>query len=150
MQRSISDQKSIKVFLYIILFIVYNSLSTIYLFLPPLFAVLFVLFSKALDDDDSLQIILVSFCLLIFEVNFNYLFFSSIIYFYILYRFIMPKLAQNFSCNACIKISTIILSYLGYYIFLEIISNIFLLPEPEINFYTLYYIVIEFFIVGLL
>lgn len=150
MQRSISHQKPLIPFIYIILFIIYGSLSSIYLFLPPLLAVLFVLFSKAMNKNDFLLLILVSFCLLLFEANKGYVVFSTIIYFALVYKFVMPKIIQNFSCNSCIKISYVLLAYLGYYIYLVLISNIFLLPPPELNFYIFYYIVIEFFLVSLL
>ena len=138
MQRSISHQKPLVPFIYIILFIIYGSLSSIYLFLPPLLAVLFVLFSNAMRREDLLMLILVSICLLMFEANKGYM------------LFVMPKIIQNFSCASCIKISYVLLAYLGYYIYLVVISNIFLLPAPEINFYIIYYIIIEFFLVSLL
>ena len=150
MQRSISDQKPIVPFLYIVLYVIYSSLASIYPFLPPLLAVLFVLFSRALQREDTLALFLIAFCLVVFEANFGYLLFSSLIYFYIQYKFIMPKIIQNFSCNACIKISYVLFTYLGYFAFLTLISNIFLLEAPEINYYIIYYIVIEFLIVSLL
>ena len=150
MQRSISHQKPLVPFLYIVLFAIYGSLSSVYLFLPPLLAVLFVLFSQALKKDDLLMLVLVSFCLLLFEANKGYMLFSTIVYFGIVYKFIMPKIIQNFSCSSCIKISYVLLAYLGYYIYLVIISSVFLLPPPEINFYIIYYIIIEFFLVSLL
>lgn len=150
MQRSISDQKPIVPFFYIVLYIIYSSIATIYPFLPPLFSVLFVLFSRALNRGDSIAVLLISFCLLVFEANYGYLLFSSIIYFYIQHRFIMPKIIQNFSCNVCIKISYVLFTYLGYFAFLTLISNILLLEAPEINYYIIYYMVIEFFIVSLL
>jgi len=150
MQRSISHQKPLVPFIYIILFIIYGSLSSIYLFLPPLLAVLFVLFSSAMKREDLLMLVLVSICLLMFEANKGYMVFSSIVYFALVYKFVMPKIIQNFSCASCIKISYVLLAYLGYYIYLVIISNIFLLPAPEINFYIIYYIIIEFFLVSLL
>ena len=150
MQRSISHQKPLVPFIYIILFIIYGSLSSIYLFLPPLLAVLFVLFSNAMKREDLLMLILVSICLLMFEANKGYMVFSSIVYFALVYKFVMPKIIQNFSCSSCIKISYVLLAYLGYYIYLLVISNIFLLPAPEINFYIVYYMIIEFFLVSLL
>ena len=150
MQRSISDQKPIVPFLYIVLYILYSSLGSIYPFLPPLLSVLFVLFSRALTRGDSIAVLLISFCLLVFEANYGYLLFSSIIYFYIQHKFIMPKIIQNFSCNSCIKISYVLFTYLGYFAFLTLVSNIFLLEAPEINYYIIYYIVIEFFIVSLI
>jgi len=150
MQRSISSQRPITLLVYIALFVLYSSLGSIYLFLPPMFSILFVLFSRAMFKEDALGILLVSFCLLVFEANYGYLLFSSIIYFYILYKFIMPKIIQNFSCNACIKISYVLVTYIGYFLFLTLIANIFLLEAPELNYYIIYYIVIEFFIVSML
>ncbi len=150
MQRSISHQKPIIPFLYIILFVLYDSLGTIYPFLPPLLAVLYVLFSRALDNNDTVSAFLIVLCLVIFEVNYGYMFLSSVIYFYILYKFIMPKLVQNSSCSICIRAITVILIYLGFFLFLTLLSNIFLLPQPSINYYIIYYIVIEFFLVSLL
>jgi len=150
MQRSITHYKPLVPIFYVVLFIVYGSLSTIYPLLPPFFAVLLVLFSKALDTNDSIFILLISLCLVIYEANFGYILFSSIIYFYIVNKFIMPKLTQNFSCTSCVRIAYVLLAYIGYYLFLTLLSNIFLLETPDIDYYIIYYIVIEFFIVSLL
>jgi len=150
MQRNISHQKPIVPIVYIVLFVLYSSLGSIYPFLPPLFAILFVLFSRALERGDSLSLMLISFCLIIFEANYGYMLFSSIIYFYILQKFIMPKITQSFNCNSCINIASVVLAYVGYFLFLTLISNIFLLPKPEINYYIIYYIVIEFLLVSLI
>jgi len=151
MQRSISNKKSIKnYFIYTILFVVYESLSSIYLFLPPLFGVLFILLISAIDKSDTIAVIFIAFCLVVFESEKGYILFSSIIYLLIVYRFILPKINQNFNCYSCIKISYIILAYIGFYLFNSLFANIFLLPIPSINYYIVYYIVIEFFIVSLL
>jgi hypothetical protein len=150
MQRSFSNQKPIVPFIYITLYVIYSSIATIYPVLPPFFAVLFVVFSRALDRKDSMALLLVSLCLVIFEVNYDYLLFSSLIYFYIQYKFIMPKVIKNFSCKSCVKISYVLFTYLGYYLFLTLLSNIFMFESPELNYYIIYYIVIEFFIVSLI
>jgi len=150
MQRSLSHQKPLTPFVYIVLFVLYTSLSSVYLFLPPMLAVLFVLYSKALDKNELLLIVLISFCFMLFEANQGYFLFSTILYFSLVYKFIMPKLAQNFSCKFCLKVSYVLLSYIGLYLFLTLISKVFLLPSPEINYYIVYYIVIEFFLVSLL
>ncbi|MDY0234237.1 MAG: hypothetical protein RBS11_09420 [Sulfurimonas sp.] len=150
MQRSISNQNSLAPFVYVALFIVYESLSSIYPFLPPLFGVLFLLFADALKKEDSLYIFLCAFCLIIFESQMGYPLFSSIIYLGLIYKFVLPKLKKNFSCNSCIKASFVLLSYLGFYLFLSLLSNVFLLPMPQLNYYIIYYIVIEFFIVSIL
>ncbi|WP_321778308.1 hypothetical protein [Sulfurimonas sp.] len=150
MQRSIINQNPLAPFAYVILFIAYESLSSIYLFLPPLFAVLFVFFINAIKKEDSLEIFLVSFCLIVYESQMGFPLFSSIIYFGLIYKFVMPKLKKNFDCKSCIKVASVVLSYFGFYLFLVLLSNIFLLPMPSMNYYMLYYIIIEFFIVSIL
>ncbi len=150
MQRSIFNKSFITTFFYVVIFFIYTALSGIYLFLPPLLAVLFILFAKALKKQDTLYIFLVAFCLVIFESQNGYMLFSTIIYFSLMYKYIMPKIVQNSSCSSCIKIATVILVYVGFFIFNSILSNIFLLPMPSINYYVIYYIIIEFLIVSLL
>lgn len=150
MQRSISHQKPVIPFLAVILFVLYDSLGSIYPFLPPLLSVLYVLFSRALNNDDTLSIFVVVMCLVVFEANYGYILFSTVVYFYILYKFIIPKVIQNSSCTVCIRALMVLLVYFGYFFFLSLLSNIFLLPQPSINYYIIYYIVIEFFLVSLL
>jgi len=150
MQRSISHQKPIIPFLYIVLFVLYDSWGSIYPFLPPLLAVLYILFSRALDNNDTVSFFLIVLCLVVFEANYGYMLLSSVVYFYIVYKFIMPKIIQNSSCATCIRAVTVILIYLGFFLFLTLLSNIFLLPQPSINYYIVYYMVIEFFLVSLL
>jgi len=150
MQRSISYNQSLVPFIYVVLFGVYSSLSSIYPLLPPLFALMLMLFSRALDRKSSILILLVSLCLVMFEANFGYMLFSSVIYFYIAIKLIMPKIEQNFSCASCIKIAYVLLAYLGYFLFLSLLSSIFLFESPGLSYYIIYYILIEFFIVSLL
>ncbi len=150
MQRSISHQNPLAPFIYVVLFIAYESLASIYLFLPPLFAVLFVLFANALKRDDSVALFLISFCLIIYETQMGFTLFSSIIYFGLVYKFVIPWLKKNFDCAVCIKVAYVLLAYIGFYLFLVLLSNIFLLPMPTINYYIIYYIIIEFFIVSIL
>lgn len=150
MQRSITHQNSLTTLFYVVGYVIYSSIATIYPFLPPLFAVLFVLFLKALEEENFKNLILVSFCLLIFEANNGYILFSSITFFYILHKLVMPKIHLNFSCPNCIKVSYILLSYIGYFLFMSLLGNIFLFPLPDISYYIIYYIVIEFLIVSIL
>ena len=150
MQRSIPNQKPVTSLLYIALFVIYGSLSSVYIVLPPLLAVLFALYSDAIKKDNFAAILFISFCLVVFESNKGYPLFSSIIYFTLAYKFVIPKIIKNFSCVSCVKISYVLLAYLGYYLFLMIIAKIFLLPQPNIDYYVIYYIVIEFLFVSLL
>jgi hypothetical protein len=150
MQRNISHQKSLEPFVYVALFSIYIGLSSIYLFLPPLFAILFIYFTKSIKKQDTIAMFLVSLCLVLYEAEKGYTLFSSIIYFVIVYKFIMPKLSQNSSCLLCIRISAVLLTYIGFFFFSLLLSSVFLLPEPAINYYVIIYIVIEFFIASIL
>ena len=150
MQRSLSHKKSLTPLIYVALFVIYESLSSIYLFLPPLLGVLFLLFMNSLKKEDTMAFFLVAFCLLIFESEKGYLLFSTIIYFGIIYKFVLPKLKQNFNCNTCINISIVLLAYIGFYFFNVLMSTVFLLPLVGISYYIIYYIVIEFLIVSVL
>jgi len=117
MQRSISNKNTLITFIYVILFFAYTALSSIYLYLPPFLAVLFILFSRALKNEDTLYLLLIVFCLVVFEAENGYVLFSSIIYFSLIYRYIMPKIVKNSSCNLCIKLLTVILVYFGFFLF---------------------------------
>ncbi len=150
MQRNSPNQTNSIIFLYVISYILYASLSSIYLFLPPLFSVLFVLFKKAIDEQDLKNLAIVSFCLVIYEANFDLILFSSIVYFSLLYKFLVPKIEQNISCKHCINFIYVFISYFGFYLFMLLISNIFLLNKPAIHYYVIFYILIEFLIVSLL
>jgi len=131
-------------------FVAYTALSGIYLFLPPLFAFLYLLFSKALKQEDVVSLFLVAVCLLFFEAQNGYMLFSTIIYFTLMHKYVIPKIKQNFNCDVCINLSIVILVYVGFFLFCSLLSNIFLLPMPSINYYVLYYMAIEFLILSLI
>jgi len=150
MQRSIINKNPLGAIVYLLLFFFYESLSSIYLFLPPLLAVLLVLFLKAMKDNDFYFVLYIGLYLIIFEADKGYIAFSSIFYFIFVYKFIEPKLVQNFNCSFCIKISYVLLAYLGFYLFTLLLSKIFISVTPELDYYLIYYLVIEFFLVSLL
>ncbi|ABB44352.1 conserved hypothetical protein [Sulfurimonas denitrificans DSM 1251] len=132
------------------MFLVYTALSGIYLFLPPLLTVLYFYFSKALKKEQTSVLILTIFCLLFFESENSYVLFSTIIYFSILHKYIVPKITQSFSCVTCINFMIVLFVYVGFFLFYSFLSNIFLFALPAINYYVIYYIVIEFLILSIL
>ena len=150
MQRSISYQKPIVSILLFFIFILYETLSSIYLFLPPMLAVLLLLFVKALQNRDIVLLLCISLLLIIFEADKGYHAFSILIYFVLLYKYILPTLVQNISCKGCVKLLYVLFAYIGLYLFSYMLSMIFLIPIPSIDYYIIYYIVIEFIIVSFL
>ncbi|MDK9693064.1 MAG: hypothetical protein OEL19_02300 [Sulfurimonas sp.] len=150
MQRSLSYQNPLTPYFYGVLFLLYTALSGIHLFLPPLFAILYFYFSKALKNEDSIALFLLIFCLILFEAANGYVLFSAIIYFFLLHRYIVPKIMQSFSCAACIRFIVALLVYLGFFLFYSLLSSVFMFPSPHINSYVFYYIAIEFLILSVL
>jgi hypothetical protein len=145
MQRGIINKVYIKYFSVLILFI-YDSISVIYSFLPPLLGVMSLFIYKALDEDDRYFLFVLSIYLVIFEANRGFLLFSTILFLLLTYYYIIPKLRNITICKKCLYPIYIALSYIGYFLFTLILS--FLLNVDYINFdyIVIYYILIEIII----
>jgi len=150
MQRSITYPFYIKAFMLFTLYLVYESLSTIYLFLPPLFGILFYYFIRALDKQDIALLLLVVALSLVYEADKGYLMLSSLVFFSFTYKFINPKLEQLIECRRCLDLIYIIIAYLGYWLFSLLLQQMFLLEFSTIDWHVVWYIVFEFLVVGLL
>ncbi len=150
MQRSFPNQISLDSVILLPLFLLYESLSSIYLLMPPLFGVIFYFFIEKKSLDNFASMLFFAFILIIFEAEKGYLFLSTFFYFTLVYTSIIPYLKQNIVCELCLKLIFIIIAYIGYYLFISLLSHIFLLELPIIDYHLVYYIVIEFFIVSLL
>ncbi len=131
-------------------YIFYVSLSTIYLYLPPMMAVLYVLFRNALNKRDSLALGFVIIALLVLEAEKSFLAFSLLIYFLIVYRFIDPKIQQSINLKSLRDLLYVLVIYIGYFLFYTLVSQIFLFEGIRPDLYIVYYIIIEYFIVSLL
>ncbi len=103
MQRSLSDKKILNNTGIVIAFVLYQSLSSIYLFLPPLLGVLFFYFIYALEKEEVGSLILVIVLLLLFEAEKDFLLFGTLVYFTFVYRFVIPRLRIIISCRVCLK-----------------------------------------------
>jgi hypothetical protein len=112
--------------------------------------VLFVLFIDALDNKKSVNFIFILLSLIIYEATMGFSLFTSIIYFTLLYKLVVPRLKKSINQPYLLKFIYVLLAYIGFFLFLELLSSIFLMPYPEMSYYVFYYIFIEFFIVGLL
>ncbi len=150
MQRSITYPLYIKAITLFLLYLVYESLSTIYLLLPPLFGVLFFYFIRSLNKQDISLLLLVVVLLLVYEADKGYLFFSSLVYFSFVYKFILPKLEQVIECKRCMHLIYIIFAYIGFWLFSLLLQQIFWLELATIDWYVVWYILFEFLLVGLL
>ena len=146
MQRNITYQKYLNIVIVLAIFLVYESLSNIYIFLPPFLAVMFVIFINAIKKHDSVILFATSFALMFFEAQKGYVLFSSIVYFTLVYKLLILKMDKYIQCVACTKIIMVLLAYVGYYFFSYTLAQTFLLNEPEFSWYVIYYIAVEFFL----
>jgi hypothetical protein len=150
MQRSLSYKISLAPIILLPLFVFYESLSSIYLLMPPLLGVLFHFFIKSKESENFRLLISIIIMLIIFEAEKGYLFLSTLFYFTLLYQFIIPTLKKNIVCKSCLNLLFMILAYGGYYLFALLMSHIFLLEAPKVDYYVVYYILLEFFVVSLI
>jgi len=150
MQRSIAYPYYIKAFSLFVLYLLYESLSTIYLFLPPLLGVLFFYFIRALDKQDISLLLLVTLMLLLYEADKGYLLFSSLVYFTFVYKFILPRLQQMIECKRCMLFIYVFFAYIGFWVFTLLLQQVLWMELPTLDWHVLWYIVFEFFVVTLL
>ena len=150
MQRSLTYKSALRYALWSLLYALYVSLGSIYLFLPPLLALLFFFFHEALRRESSVMLFFIVIDILVLEAQKDFLTFTLIIYFLLLERFLVPKIEQSINSRHLRNFLYVLLAYGGYVLFAALLSQIFLIPGISFDFYILYYIVIEFFIVSVL
>lgn len=150
MQRNRAYQNPLILTLFALAFVVYEALGMRELFLPPLFGLLFYFYVRALDTSDALLFFLTLFMLLIAEVSKGFWTFSSVIFYTLSYFLLLPWIRTAVLCKACLNGIIVTYAYLGYWLFLVLMSNMFALPAPHLDWRGLFYIAIEFVIVGLL
>lgn len=147
MQRSLPYQNALSQLLLVGAYILYASLSTLYLLLPPLLAVLFVAFYKALNRHDLFGLLIIIMMMLIFEAEKGFWFGSTVLFFTLVSQLMIPKLEQLVQCRACMGTIFVALAYPGYWLFIWTSNKVFLLELPAMEWHIVLYMVIEFLIV---
>ena len=141
MQRIGTDYRPVETIAWFLLLIVYESLSTLYAYLPPLFGL--VLAYLYVKNDEKTYFFVFAY-LLFFEANHSHIIFSTWIFAWIFIKFIMPLAEENIVCKRCLHVLAIFVAYIGFYLF-SLIFN-FLLGIEGDNFeylIFLYYVVVE-------
>ena len=150
MQRNRADQNALTRLLPALFFVVYEALAMRYLFLPPLFGVLFFFYIRALDRQDSFDFFLAVFMILVAEASKGYIFLSVLFFYTVSYFFLLPRLRNAVSCRLCLNGIIVAYAYIGYWAFAVLFANMFALATPLFDYRAVFYIAIEFFLVGLL
>lgn len=149
MQRSLTYQNALSHLFWLIAFGIYSALSSIYLFLPPMFALLGFLFYRALARHELGTLIVFSVMLLMVEAEKGYWFGSSILFFTLLCHYGMPKLEKIMRCDACIKVIFVVSAYVGYWGFVWMINSVLLFQMPALDWHILFYMAIEFALIAI-
>lgn len=106
--------------------ILYGAISTMYPFLPPLFGFMVVLF---VETGKKYFFWILAF-FLFYEAEHNHIAFSSWIFLYLYFRFVLPVLKNFLACKVCIHVLNVVLSYLLFYalnyIFYFIVGDVFI------------------------
>jgi hypothetical protein len=147
MQRSFPYQNVISRLFIVGVFIVYISLSSFYLVLPPLLAVLFLAYHNALSKHNLFELSIIASMLLVFEAEKGFWFGSTIVFFTALSIYFLPKLEQLIQCRMCMAAIFVTLAYPGYWFFILIVNSVLLLPQPAIDWHIVLYMIIEFLVI---
>ncbi|NWF66498.1 MAG: hypothetical protein HXX81_03410 [Campylobacterales bacterium] len=141
MQRSITYQTNIKHLFIFVFLLMYLSISSNMLMLPPLFGVAFIYFIKNFENRFVLFFIFIY--LLFFEALDDFILFSSMLFFYISYYLIYKNLSNIVVCYKCLIPILVAWSYIGFFIFSNILSYILNIDLFEFQLITIYFILIE-------
>ncbi len=147
MQRSLTYQDIGKLVALFALLLFYEVLSSIYLYLPPLLGLAFLLFVYAIEHDRLEYLVFTLAYLLVFETDREFLLFSTLFFFTIAYRIGLLKLRQIVSCDKCLDYMSIALAYLGFWFFSIILNQIIWIDLPQFDWTIFYYIFIECLVV---
>lgn len=150
MQRSITYKSTVSDLLWVAVFGIYIALSSIYLFLPPMLALLGYFYYRALQRHDLFSLVVASIMLLMFEAEKGYWFGSTLLFFTLISHYVLPKLEQTMQCMMCIKGIFVLLSYFGFSLFLGIVNSILLLSLPSLDWHVLFYMAIEFALIAII
>ncbi len=131
-------------------FVVYISLSSIYLLLPPLLAVLFFAFYRVLARHDLIGLIAVVAMLLVFEAEKGFWFASTVLFFAFVIRYLIPKIEQVVQCRICMAAIFTAIAYPGYWLVMWMTNQVLLLGAPAVDWHMWLYVIIEFLILAAL
>lgn len=147
MQRSFTYKEVIGGILALLLLTVYESISSILYLLPPLIGAAFYMFTDFADRKQFFKLSLVILFLFIIEADKSFMFGTLLLYFTLAYFIFVPYIKTVVSSQITYKIVLVLLTYVGYFLFLGILG--FFLKESLFNlsWILLYYAVFETFLV---
>lgn len=151
MQRNITYNQFIKTSFFFILAVVYLGFSNIFLWLPPLLGLTFLLFVYSLEHERFDYLIFIFLYLLVFELEKGFLLFSSSIFFIFMYKFFLPKIRIAFDSRVLINYLCLVATYAFFILYAYILNQVLWLEASALfDWHFIYYILIEALIISLL
>ena len=144
MQRDSFYKTYLKYLLLFIGLVFYESITSIYLYLSPLFGVVFFYLLQNIYKKESIPKVVLGFIyIFIYEIDKGFIPLSFFIFFGFYYHFIYDKIEYFFN-EKIYKIAVHITGgYIGYYVINVMISYLYNYDIPAINFEYLIYIITD-------
>ncbi len=147
MQRDSIYKTDIKYLFIFVLLVIYESISSIYLFLSPLFGVAFYLILFSIRHRKEPFLIFLSFLyILIYEIDKGFIPFSFLIFFLVYYKFIFEKIEHLFVSRNYRIFFHVLNGYIGYYLLNVVLDYLFNYPIISIDYRYIFYIFVDFLI----
>ncbi len=151
MQRDSIYQANIKYLLIFICAVIYESISSIYPYLTPLFGVAFYLVLLNMHDKEKIFPLFLSFLyIFIFEIDKGFVQLSFFIFFFLYYIFLYAKIEHLFVEKNYKIFFHILIGYIGYYLVNSAIDYLFGYSIPTLNYEYIFYIITDTLIVMVL
>ncbi len=144
MRRSSINTDYIKGILFWVALVIYQFLSSLYLFLPLFYGVFFVYAILNFSNENRLISVYLSLLYLcIYDLNKGFYLFSSLIFFIIFYNLFVEKIENYFTCRSCILVVFVFFAYIGHFFLNLFMAYLLNQTIPVFSFGYLYYIVID-------
>jgi len=148
MQRSIINYQPIVPIFLLIGLILYESITSIYVYITPLAGYIFLYIVENIKKKEKRWIIVALFIYLTyFELDRDFFVFSSLILFLIYYRFIHSELKATIACKNCLKIAIIFIYYFGFYIINLLFALIFNYQLPKLDIAYIVFLISDIVVV---
>ncbi len=133
------------------LLVVYESLTSIYLYFSPLYGVAFYFIIRHIYDKEYIFRLLLAFLyIFIIEIDKGFIPLSFLLFFAIYYYFIMDKIERFFNEKHYKIFFHILNAYIGYYLVNLILAYLFDFQLPSFDIKYFLYIITDFLIVAVL
>lgn len=130
LQRNISDKKYIKLLPLAAFVLVYEALSTLNPYLPPLFGVMLTLVYFV--ERREFAVFVLGF-LIVFEADRGYYLFSAWIFMFVYVYYLLPFVTKFLDCRRCIAALSAFFAYPLYFFFLSVIDAFLLQPSISVS-----------------